>query len=179
MGIVSIVSRKSGADLMRSASAYVRTAVALSDGFISSWDEKFNSNYIRPETVINKYVDESWEPMLQTPPFPEYTSGHSVISTSAAQVLTDEFGPNLAFVDSTEMDYGLPPRAFTSFVQAAGEAAISRLYGGIHYRRSIEQGVIQGRKVGQLVVRKVRTRDTDAKVVENAPPRAPAAASGQ
>lgn len=179
MGIISIVSRRAGADLMQSASAYARTSVALADGFISSWDEKYNSNYIRPETVINKYVDESWEPLLQTPPFPEYTSGHSVISTSAAQVLTDEFGPNVAFVDSTEMDYGLPPRAFTSFVQAAGEAAISRLYGGIHYRRSIEQGVIQGRKVGQLVVRRVRTRGADAKVAGSAPTRARAAASGQ
>src|SRR5688500_340904 len=94
MGIVSIAARKTNADAIRSAEAYVRTGIALSDGFISSWDEKFRSNLIRPETVINRYLDEGWEPLLQTPPFPEYTSGHSVISTAAAQVLTDMFGQN-------------------------------------------------------------------------------------
>ena len=158
MGIVSIASRKEGANLMQSAEAYARTAIALADGFISSWTEKYRSNVVRPETVINRYLDEGWEPLLQTPPFPEYTSGHSVISTAAAQVLTNQFGQNFAFVDSTEMEFGLPVRSFSSFEQAAAEAAISRLYGGIHYRRSIEQGVLQGRSVGQLVVRRVKTR---------------------
>ncbi len=158
MGIIGIAARKAGADLMGSADAYARTAVALADGFISSWDEKYRSSLIRPETVINTWLDEAWEPLLQTPPFPEYTSGHSVISTAAAQVLTDEFGPDFAFTDSTEVEYGLPARSFGSFEQAAAEAAISRLYGGIHYRRAIEEGIAEGRKVGQLVVRRVRTR---------------------
>jgi hypothetical protein len=162
MGIVSIASRRQGADLMQSAEAYARTAIALADGFISSWTEKYRSNVVRPETVINRYLDEGWEPLLQTPPFPEYASGHSVISTAAAQVLTDQFGQNFAFVDSTEMEFGLGVRSFSSFEQAAAEAAISRLYGGIHYRRSIEQGVLQGRSVGQLVVRRVKTRMTTA-----------------
>jgi hypothetical protein len=155
MGIVAIASRKAHADMMKSAEAYARTAVALADGFISSWDMKFSTNMIRPETVINKYVDESWEPVLQTPPFPEYTSGHSVISTAAAQILTSQFGRNFSFVDSTEMEFGLPARSFTSFEQAAAEAAISRLYGGIHYRSSIEQGAVQGRRVGQLVAQRI------------------------
>ncbi|MEX2110764.1 MAG: vanadium-dependent haloperoxidase [Gemmatimonadaceae bacterium] len=158
MGIVGIVSRKSGADLIRSSEAYARTAIALADAFISSWDEKYRSNLIRPETVINAYIDEQWEPLLQTPPFPEYTSGHSVISTAAAEVLTDQFGDGLAFTDSTEMEYGLPIRSFTSFRQAAAEAAISRFYGGIHYRMAIEEGITQGRMVGENVVRKIRTR---------------------
>lgn len=158
MRITSIAARAAGADLMRSAEAYARTAVALADGFMSSWDEKYRSNVIRPETVINTALDEAWEPLLQTPPFPEYTSGHSVISTAAAQVLTDEFGPRFAFTDSTEAEFGLPPRSFGSFEQAAAEAAISRLYGGIHYRRSIEEGIVEGRRVGELVVRRVRTR---------------------
>jgi membrane-associated phospholipid phosphatase len=158
MGIVGIASRKSGADIMKSAEAYARTAMAVADGFISSWDEKYRSNLVRPETVINAYLDESWEPLLQTPPFPEYTSGHSVISTAAATVLTDEFGDSFAFADSTEMEYGLPVRSFSSFNQAAAEAAISRLYAGIHYRMAIEEGITQGRKVGENVVRKIRTR---------------------
>jgi hypothetical protein len=174
MGIVGIAARKSGADPVRSAEAYARTAVALADGFISSWDEKFRSNKIRPETVINTYVDPAWEPLLQTPPFPEYTSGHSVISTAAAQVLTDEFGKDFAFADSTEMPYGLPVRSFPSFEAAAAEAAISRLYGGIHFRQAIEEGSKQGRNVGQLVVARVHARET-ATVAQAAPQAAPQA----
>jgi PAP2 superfamily protein len=160
MAIAGIASRKADADMMQSAEAYARTAIALADGFITSWDEKFRSNMIRPETVINKYMDEAWEPLLQTPPFPEYTSGHSVISTAAATVLTDIYGPSFAFSDSSEMSYGLTARAFPSFNTAAAEAAISRLYGGIHYRQAIEEGVKQGRKVGELVVARVKTRAT-------------------
>lgn len=159
MGITAIAARTAGADLMRSAQAYARTAIALADAFISCWDEKYRSNLIRPETVINEYLDEQWQPALQTPPFPEYTSGHSVISAAAATVLTDELGDNFAFVDSVETEFGLPPRSFSSFNEAAAEAAISRLYGGIHYRMAIEEGISQGRKVGELVVRRVRTRE--------------------
>ena len=158
MGIVGTAARKAGADPLRTADAYARTAIGLADAFISSWDEKFRSNLIRPETYINRYIDEQWTPMLQTPPFPEYTSGHSVASGAAAEVLTDVFGDNFAFTDSTEMEFGLPVRSFTSFRKASAEAAISRLYGGIHYRRAIDQGSLQGQKVGQWVVEHVRTR---------------------
>ncbi len=158
MGIVGVATRKARADLMRSAAAYARTAIALAEGFISAWDEKYRSNRVRPETVINARLDARWEPLLQTPPFPEYPSAHSVISTAAATVLTDEFGTGFAFVDSTEAEYGLPTRAFSSFRAAAAEAAISRLYGGIHYRQAIEEGASEGRRVGGLVVRRVRIR---------------------
>ncbi|GAC1646874.1 MAG: hypothetical protein NVS4B3_00040 [Gemmatimonadaceae bacterium] len=162
MEIVAIAARKAGANMMQSADAYARTAIALADGFISVWDEKYRSAAVRPETVINRYLDEAWEPLLQTPPFPEYTSGHSVVSNAAAAVLSDEFGSALAFVDDSENEYGLPTRSFSSFQQAADEAAISRLYGGIHYRRAIEQGAIQGRKLGALVVQRIRTHVKDA-----------------
>ncbi|HEY0780124.1 MAG TPA: vanadium-dependent haloperoxidase, partial [Gemmatirosa sp.] len=126
MEIARTASRRSNADVMKTADAYVRTAVTLADAFIANWDEKFRSNMVRPETVIDQYVDPSWEPFLQTPPFPEYTSGHSVVSTAAAAVLTDEFGPKFAFVDSAEVSYGLGVRQFASFDAAAREAAISR-----------------------------------------------------
>ncbi|MGQ0815079.1 MAG: vanadium-dependent haloperoxidase [Gemmatimonadota bacterium] len=162
LGITAIAARKAGADLMQSAEAYALTAVALADAFISSWDEKYRSNVVRPETVINAHLDERWEPLLQTPPFPEYTSGHSVISTAAAVVLTDLFGDDFAFDDSTEVDYGLPVRSFVSFEAAAAEAAISRLYGGIHYRMAIDAGADQGRSVGRLVVERVQLRAKDA-----------------
>lgn len=162
MGITGIAARMSDRDMLGAAAAYARVAVALADGFISCWEEKFRSNVMRPETYINAYIDESWTPRLQTPPFPEYTSGHSVISTAAAEVLTDEFGDRFAYADTTETPYGLPVREFASFRDAAAEAAMSRIYGGIHFRRAVEQGVLQGRRVGEHVVRRLRPRGTPA-----------------
>jgi hypothetical protein len=129
--------------------------MTLHDAFISCWQEKYKSNRIRPETVINRLIDPDWRPVLQTPPFPEYTSGHSAVSASAAVVLTHFFGDNFSFVDDTELYFGLPERRFNSFYEASEEAAISRLYGGIHYRDACEEGVIQGKKVGNYVVRSV------------------------
>ena len=157
MGIVGILTRKANFGTARTAETYARTAIALADGFISVWEEKYYSNFIRPETVINKYVDDSWAPLLQTPPFPEYTSGHSVITTAAASVLTQQFGENFAFADSSEVEFGMPVRSFPSINAAAAEAAISRLYGGIHFRRAIEQGQAEGRRVGQQVVQRLQT----------------------
>jgi len=158
MGIAYIASRKKKADLMQTAVAYALTSISLFDGFISCWDEKYRSNLVRPETVINRKLDEDWSPHLQTPPFPEYTSGHSVISSAAAITLTSIYGDNFDFVDSTEVEYGLPSRSFNSFIQASEEAAVSRLYGGIHYRPAIDLGVKQGRAIGQLVVDRVKVK---------------------
>jgi membrane-associated phospholipid phosphatase len=158
MGIAGIAARQAGASAVETAEAYARTAVALADGFLSAWEVKYLTGVVRPETVINAYLDPAWAPLLQTPPFPEYTSGHSVISNAAAAVLTAQFGPRVRFIDSTETEYGLPARTFASFQAAADEAAISRLYGGIHYRRAIEEGSAQGRRVGAHVVARVQTR---------------------
>lgn len=158
MGITSIVTQQENASLMEAVSAYACVSIALFDGFISCWDEKYNTSLIRPETVINTYIDEEWMPLLQTPPFPEYTSGHSVISSSAAIALTHLYGDNVHFVDSTEVAYGLAPREFNSFIEASEEAAISRLYGGIHYMPAIENGVTQGRKVGNFIISKVQMK---------------------
>lgn len=156
MSIAGLAGKKSRADLVTTAAAYVFTSIALYDGFISCWDEKFRSNLIRPETYINSHIDEKWRPVLQTPPFPEYTSGHSVISTAAATVLTYFFGDDFAFDDITEVDFGLPRRSFPSFMAASQEAAISRMYGGIHYRAAIEAGQIQGSLIGKKVTDKIR-----------------------
>lgn len=155
MGIAAIACKKDSASYLRSAHVYAQTAIALADGFISCWDEKYRSNLIRPETVINEHIDKDWLPLLQTPPFPEYTSGHSVISSAAAIALTDIFGNNFAFTDDVELKYGLPVRSFTSFIHASEEAAISRLYGGIHYRPAIDNGVVQGRALGKHIVQEL------------------------
>ena len=162
IGIAKIASRKTDSDFDRTAFAYTKTSIAIADAFISCWDEKYRSNLIRPETLINEYLDDSWKPVLQTPPFPEYTSGHSVVSGAAAVALTDIFGEGFAFDDDTEVKYGLPVRSFTSFLQAADEAAISRMYGGIHYRMAVEVGVKQGRDLGRFVVDHLEMVSEDA-----------------
>ncbi|GAB3823592.1 vanadium-dependent haloperoxidase [Hymenobacter jeollabukensis] len=140
MAIAGTACRQRNTAFAQTLQIHAVLAVVLTDAFICCWDEKYRSNRIRPETVIRHYVDPTWKPLLQTPPFPEYLSGHSVISTAAAEVLTRYFGPDFAYADATEQSYGLPTRRFTSFRQAAAEAAISRLYGGIHFRDAIERG---------------------------------------
>ena len=151
MGISNIASKKAGHDLAHSLQTATFVSIGLYDAFIACWDEKYRSNLVRPETVINEYIDEDWIPLLQTPPFPEHTSGHSVISTAAAELLTQLLGDNFAYTDDVELKYGLPVRHFSSFRAAASEAAISRLYGGIHYMPAITEGVTQGRSIGETI----------------------------
>ncbi|MDO9552014.1 vanadium-dependent haloperoxidase [Rhodonellum sp.] len=158
MGIAGISSKTANLDWKGTAEALAMTSIALFDGFIACWDEKYRSVVIRPETYINRFIDEDWLPVLQTPPFPEYTSGHSVVSNAAAETLTHLFGDSFHFVDSTEVAYGLPIREFNSFRLAAEEAAISRLYGGIHYMPAIVNGATKGTHVGNHLLAKVKTR---------------------
>lgn len=155
MSIAGIASKKKNLSAIETAKVFSLTAITLADAFISCWDEKYRSTLIRPETYINEHIDPDWKPLLQTPAFPEHTSGHSVISSAAAVMLTRLLGDDFAFIDSSEVDYGLPIRHFTSFYHASGEAAISRLYGGIHYMPAIENGVKQGKAVGNFVVEKL------------------------
>jgi len=158
MGIASIASETAGQNFVESIQTTTYVSLALFDGFISCWDEKYRSSLIRPETVINENIDEAWIPLLQTPPFPEHTSGHSVISTAAATILTSFFGSPFNYLDDVEVKYGLPSRKFESFIQASDEAAISRLYGGIHYMPAITEGVKQGKKVGDFIVEKLNIK---------------------
>nr|WP_293832898.1 vanadium-dependent haloperoxidase [uncultured Arsenicibacter sp.] len=155
--IAATAAAKKKLNLMQSVELYTLTSFALADGFISCWDEKYRSKMVRPETVINKYVDPKWAPFLQTPPFPEYTSGHSVISSAAATVMTGLVGDNIAFVDSTEFKYGHGVRAFKSFKDAAREASVSRFYGGIHYMSSLNRGLAQGEKIGNWILQRVKS----------------------
>lgn len=152
IGITKIASQKANQSFDETIYTFTKTSIGIFDAFISCWDEKYRSNLIRPETLINQHIDEKWKPILQTPPFPEYTSGHSVVSGSASTVLTSIFGDDFKFDDDTEVPYGLPIRSFESFNKAAEEAAISRLYGGIHYMAAIDDGLLQGRNVGNWVI---------------------------
>lgn len=158
IGITKIACKKSDYGFEDAVYAYTKTSIGIFEAFISCWDEKYRSNLIRPETLINQHIDDNWSPILQTPPFPEYPSGHSVASGAASTVLTSIFGDDFMFVDDTEIPYGLPMRTFESFDKAAEEAAISRMYGGIHFRAAIEVGLLQGRNVGNLVVGKIKMK---------------------
>ena len=156
--IVGIAAEKAKADFGTTVYAYTKTSIALFDAFIICWDEKYRSNCVRPETVINKYVDADWRPYIQTPPFPSYISGHSTITAAAAEVMTEVFGDNFAYRDSSQMEFGIPARNFTSFRQAALEANISRVYGGIHYRFDCDNGNIAGRKLGEFIVQRLKMK---------------------
>jgi hypothetical protein len=156
MAITTIACKKKQCDAVTSARAYALTSVGLYDAFISCWYEKYRSVRIRPQTAIERQLEEKWTSYLQTPPFPEYTSGHSTISASAAEVLTSLFGDNIAFTDSSELEYALPVRSFPSFRIAAEEASVSRVYGGIHFRSGCENGNALGKQVGQAVIRAVQ-----------------------
>jgi len=159
VSIAGIAIKNEGLELIEAAHILAMTTITLADAFISCWDEKYRSSLIRPETYINEHIDPKWKPILQTPPFPEYTSGHSVISSAAAVMLTELMGDNISFVDSTEVEWGLPVRNFDSFEAAAQEAAISRLYGGIHYMPAIENGVAQGKEIGRFIVNKLKVKE--------------------
>ncbi len=165
MGITGIACKKQKLSLQETAYAHAIVAMGIADAFISSWSNKYKYNRVRPVTAIKKLIDQNWNPLLQTPPFPEYTSAHSVISTSASTILTYLFGDHFTFTDDTELEFSLPPRKFSSFVEASDEAAISRLYGGIHFRDAIENGVKEGKQIGNFVIAhspgwQVNTRST-------------------
>ena len=161
MSITSSAIRDSKLNMIEAAETYVMVATAVADGFISCWDAKYSYNSIRPDTYIERYIDADWDPVLQTPPFPEFPSGHSVISAAAATVLTHKFGDAYAFVDSTQMAIGLPARQFSSFNEAAVEVGESRIYGGIHFRPACDLGAEQGKEVGNLVVSKLKTHSRE------------------
>ena len=167
IGITAIAGRTANSTFDEAVNAYANVSISLFDSFISCWDEKWRSILVRPETLINQHYDEEWLPLLQTPPFPEYTSGHSVISRAAAKALTKLYGNNFKFTDTTEVSYGLPSREYNSFIEAAEEAAISRLYGGIHYRMAIDEGVFQGEQIGNYISDNLETNIEIPKITLN------------
>jgi hypothetical protein len=156
MGITGIACQKAKLSFEKTLLIHTIVAMTLHDAFVCCWNEKYSCNRIRPETVINRYIDEKWKPFLQTPPFPEYSSGHSVVSTAAAEILTHFLGDDFFFTDNVESYIGLAARNFSSFRNAAAEARISRLYGGIHFRDAIENGGEHGRLLGEFILRKLQ-----------------------
>jgi hypothetical protein len=156
ISVTTQVLRTENWNLAKAAESYAKVGIAISDGFVSCWRCKYEHNYLRPLTYIRAKFEPSWLSILTTPPFPEYTSGHSVQSSATAKVLSELFGYNYSFIDKTHearTDIDGRARQYKSFNDMAAEAAISRLYGGIHYREAIEKGVDQGLRVGEEVVK--------------------------
>ena len=155
IGITGIASKMKNLDAVETAQIYAVTSIGMFDVIITCWREKFIRNVIRPVTMINDVIDHNWVPLLQTPPFPEHSSGHSGISAAAATILTNRFGDNFAFEDTSDLAYIGMRRNFKSFVSAAVEASMSRVYGGIHYRTGVDAGAAQGRAVAAYVIKKL------------------------
>ena len=158
MGIARIAAKERKMSLVETCEVLSKTSIALADAFKVIWDSKYATNSIRPVTYIQKYIDPNWSPILETPNFPEFSSGHSGISAAAAYVLTEKFGASFSFTDSSNVPFGFAPRKFSSFSEAAEEAAISRVYGGIHYIPSCEIAAKQGIRVGEIVTKRLKTR---------------------
>lgn len=157
MNVGATACRKERFNAIKTAEVLSTLAITIADGFINCWEAKFHYNTIRPETVINKYIDKDWRPLLQTPPFPEFPSGHSVVSGASSAILSAYFGGSYSYIDSTEVPFGIPARKFASFNEAALEASMSRLYGGIHYLPSLNTGLEEGRQISQFVLSKLKS----------------------
>jgi hypothetical protein len=155
IAVLNQLINENNMNLSASAEAFAKLAVGINDSFISCWKIKYTTNYPRPVTVINNQIDANWKTILETPPFPEFTSGHSVQSGALAKILTSLFGDDYNFTDRTHenrTDIDGTPRMYTSFYKMAEEAAISRLYGGIHFQEAIYLGLEQGYQIGENVI---------------------------
>lgn len=159
MAITGISCSDKGLSNLESSSIYTNVAIGLFDGFIAAWQAKYQYHLIRPVTYINRYIDKNWLPILETPPFPEYTSAHSVISRCAAEILNSRIGSEFSFTDTVETRWGYPIREFNSLIEAGIEVSDSRVYGGIHYRMGVEQGMDQGERLGKAILNGVKFKD--------------------
>jgi hypothetical protein len=143
-------------DESKCVQTYTLISLSLFEGFLACWKDKYMYNKIRPETYINKLIAPKWRPYIETPPFPEYPSGHSVVSGASSTILMGMIPQPYSFIDSSEMYISLPPRRFQSFKRAADEASISRFYGGIHFMEALDNGLDQGRRIGAYILSHVR-----------------------
>ena len=153
MAIAIQMIRNHNLDLSDAAVLLAKLGISENDAGIVCWRAKFNTNVLRPISYIRSYIDPSWMPLIGTPPFPSYTSGHSTFSGAAAAILTTEIGNNFSFIDSSKIADGFLPRSFINFNMAAQEAAVSRLYGGIHYGFDNVNGMMCGQIIAGNVER--------------------------
>jgi membrane-associated phospholipid phosphatase len=151
LAIVGAIMKSKNSNVMQTTYA----SLVLADAFITCWHYKYKFNTVRPITCINEWKDPKWFSYIQTPPFPEYPSGHSTISGAVSTLLTKLLGDSIAFTDSSELAYDLPVRSFKSFNDAANEVSVSRVYGGIHYRFTCDSSLALGREIGNYYIEKL------------------------
>jgi hypothetical protein len=156
LNIINQISTKENSDYFKTTKAYTLTSMAMFDAIIAAWYVKYKTDLVRPVTYIQENIDAEWTPVLQTPPFPEYTSGHSATSASAAEILTSIYGKDYEFTDNTQLRFGLEKRTFKSFREAANQVNLSRFYGGIHYMQGVEEGGRQGREIANFILNKLK-----------------------
>lgn len=158
LGIAGQAVNTLGLDDYKTAEVYTLLSLGIFEGIRECWTAKYEHNSIRPETYINRVISPTWKSFIETPPFPEYPSGHSVISGVSAAVLTAVLPQPYEFTDSTEMYINLPPRHFKSFKTAAAEASVSRFYGGIHYMAALDNGLLLGDGIGEYIYANIKCR---------------------
>lgn len=149
LALTTILCETTHQDEASTVTTMLKASLATADAMIIGWKNKYDYDVIRPHTYINRYIDEHWNPILATPLFPEYPSGHSVLAGACSGVLMGVFGDTVAFVDSSQIRFGFEPRSFKSISEAADECAMSRIYGGVHYEPAVLTGIASGRKVAE------------------------------
>ena len=153
LNILRQVIQKENTPLDKAAFAYALSGMALNDTWISSWKTRYTYNLLRPITYIQTVMGhKDWAPTIPTPPHPEYPGGHAAMSSAVAEALAVVFGNDYSFTDHTYDQFGMQPRTYPSFWAIAKEAADSKVYGGIHYRLSVDIGLQQGKDVTQNIV---------------------------
>ena len=159
VSIAGIVATQKNIDLGKAAEMYVLLNMSMADAFISSWDAKYKLNLLRPVSYIRTYFPGyyNWNSSISTPPSPEYPSGHAVSSGAAADMLTKIFG-DVVFTDNANVSLGLAPHTYNSFTEAANEAGISGLYGGVQLRNAIVNGLTQGKEVSKALSTKIQLK---------------------
>lgn len=155
LNIISQIFNEKNYSLFEMSKTFTLTAIAMYEGIIDCWKLKYKTQVIRPISFIHEQIDPEWKPLIQTPPFPEYTSGHSVISAAAAEILTYTLGESYSFTDSTEVLFGNGVRTFKNFHEAAMEVSLSRYFAGIHYKNSVLNGNIQGINIAKNLIQKL------------------------
>jgi len=157
VSILRQVLEMENSKLDKAAIAYALSGIIVYDAAISNWQTKYQHHLVRPITYIRNVLNQpAWTPLLATPAHPEYSSAHAALSAADAEALTAVFGNNYSFTDHTYDYLGMPSRSFNSFRAFAIDAGNSRLYAGIHYQPSIDAGLIQGRKVAENIINKLK-----------------------